>query len=175
MDVPSRYSRFLPHATFSRLRSFVPQPEDKPVLLIATAFELSGSPRDSASSPIGLMNSTDEHVKRRLFHEAFRWSSLKDLGQHIFVKKAATMLGSSFGEPTVLAVNGRICIGTDRGYALVFNLKQELVCICKGGISCESLAVMKTTNFHTSCSCCNRPRYCCRIIPRSYLCCCRLR
>lgn len=135
MDTSSRYSRFFPHATLSRLRSFVPQPVDRSILPAATAIELSGSPRDSASSPTNLMNSSDERVKRQLFHEAFRWSSLKDLGQHIFVKKAATMLGSSFGEPTVLAVNGRICIGTDRGYALVFNLKQELVCICKGEIT----------------------------------------
>jgi hypothetical protein len=41
------------------------------------------------------------------------------------------MLGASaVGALTVMAANGLICIGTERGRILVFDFKQTLRCIC---------------------------------------------
>ncbi|THH10658.1 hypothetical protein EW145_g1176 [Phellinidium pouzarii] len=66
--------------------------------------------------------------------EAFKWTSLRLIGQFIFQttsEKANAVLGSpALGAPTVIAANGLICIGTDAGRVLVFDFKQHFKCIC---------------------------------------------
>lgn len=178
MGSPSRYSRFFPHSTFSRLRSFTPQPEIKRIMstsLVPEVAHVSKASASGTSSPTGMMSSSEEHVKQSPTHEVFRWTPLKDLGQHLFTKKAVTMLGSSFGEPTVLAVNGLICIGTDRGYALVFNFKQDLLCICKSELPCESSSISFLSNRKfISPSCYHWRCHCCCVVSRPYVPCGRL-
>ncbi|GJJ06418.1 hypothetical protein Clacol_000609 [Clathrus columnatus] len=140
IETRPRLSGLFPHSTSSRLRSFISQPETAHILSVP-ALEPAHTPRTSlsgTSSPTAIMNSSDEVMKRSLKREVFRWTSLKDLGQHIFAKKVTSILGSSFGEPTVLAVHGLICIGTDRAYALVFDFKQELICICKSDVPSDA-------------------------------------
>jgi len=57
-------------------------------------------------------------------------------------KALKTMGTTNLGTPTVMAANGLICVGTETGFICVFDLKQNLKCICgtdaigKDGSSC---------------------------------------
>jgi vacuolar protein sorting-associated protein 8 len=73
------------------------------------------------------------HKKEQNEREVFRWVNLQDIGQQIYSSsdKASSVLGvPSVGQPTVLAANGFICVGTDEGKIWVFDFKQTLKCIC---------------------------------------------
>lgn len=56
------------------------------------------------------------------------------MGEYLFPKvstKANSVLGAPlYGAPTVLAANGMVCVGTDSGKVLVFDFKQNLICVC---------------------------------------------
>ena len=74
--------------------------------------------------------------------EVFRWAVLRDIGQHIYLRKATSVLGAFHGSPTVLSANGLICIGTDRGCVLVFDFKQQLKCVCGIDDACELIVIL---------------------------------
>lgn len=40
------------------------------------------------------------------------------------------MAQSALGQPTVMAVNGLVALGTDKGWVLVFDFAQNLRCVC---------------------------------------------
>ncbi|KZV62595.1 hypothetical protein PENSPDRAFT_617741 [Peniophora sp. CONT] len=73
--------------------------------------------------------------------EVFRWTSLHVIASQIHSKpsaKAAAVLGAEgAGAPLILAANGLICIGTDKGRVFVYDFKQQLKCVC-GDESMES-------------------------------------
>lgn len=78
--------------------------------------------------PQGTSTPKDEDAQR-----PFRWTVLREIGHHIYASnksaKAASMLGMH-GTATVLAANGLVCVGTNRGKTFVFDFKQQLRCIC---------------------------------------------
>ncbi|THH28379.1 hypothetical protein EUX98_g5796, partial [Antrodiella citrinella] len=79
---------------------------------------------------------TIPHAKEAEDREVFRWTELRNIGDYLYrnavpSSKAAEILGTSdVGSPTVLTANGLICVGTDNGKILVFDFKQNLICIC---------------------------------------------
>ncbi|KAG6832591.1 hypothetical protein H0H92_014427 [Tricholoma furcatifolium] len=66
--------------------------------------------------------------------DVFRWTNLKNISEHVFnplTQKLSSVLGTPMlGSPSVLAVNGLICVGTDQGKICVYDFKQKLKCIC---------------------------------------------
>ncbi|KAG8879103.1 Vacuolar protein sorting-associated protein 8 [Tulasnella sp. 331] len=65
--------------------------------------------------------------------DAFRWTSLKIITDYMFPtssQKASALLGSSWGTATTIAANGLICMGTDVGYTVVFDFRQQFKLIC---------------------------------------------
>jgi len=65
--------------------------------------------------------------------DVFKWTPLRNINNDIFSSKLSqpsTSGASVLGSPTVLAANGLICIGTERGTILVYDFKQTLKCIC---------------------------------------------
>jgi vacuolar protein sorting-associated protein 8 len=75
--------------------------------------------------------------------EVFRWAILQDIGKHIYLQKASSVLGSFHGSPTALSANGLICIGTDQGRVLVFDFKQQLKCVCGVDDACELTVILR--------------------------------
>ncbi|KAF8513125.1 Golgi CORVET complex core vacuolar protein 8-domain-containing protein [Hysterangium stoloniferum] len=134
-DFPSKLTRPFLHPTISRLRSFVPQTSNKHIVSVSNHRDTISSPShlsiSRTSSTNNLHSHSEEDINRRTPpREVFRWAVLQDIGQQIYSRKAASVLGSFHGSPTVFSANGLICIGTDRGRVLVFDFKQQLKCIC---------------------------------------------
>ncbi|KAF8578041.1 hypothetical protein K439DRAFT_1639240 [Ramaria rubella] len=124
------------HPNVSRLRSFVPQQQNRHTSSGSSFANASPSPSHfSAISRTSSLSNLQSHPEppekpREPAREVFRWTVLRDIGQQIYIRKATSILGSFHGVPTVLSANGLICIGTDRGRALVFDFKQQLKCVC---------------------------------------------
>lgn len=144
---PPRAVRPFLHPTISRLRSFVPQPPTRRMASASSfgTFQsysqdvMSPSPSHfsalSRTASVSDLNAaSSQQSAEESEREAFRWTTLMNLGEYIYSKnadKANAILGSpSPGTPTVLTANGLICIGTDAGRVFVFDFKQQLKCIC---------------------------------------------
>ena len=143
-DFAAKPGRPFIHPTISRLRSFVPPQHHQPMASISGFPNSSPSPshfstisRVSSLSNFG-NNSRFRDEPQEATWESFRWAILRDVGQQIYLHKAAAILGSFHGSPTVLSANGLICIGTDRGRVLVFDFKQQLKCVCGPDDSCKT-------------------------------------
>ncbi|KIJ49527.1 hypothetical protein M422DRAFT_161359 [Sphaerobolus stellatus SS14] len=85
--------------------------------------------RSSSTSHIRL-NLTDNSQHTDIRRDVVRWNVLRDIGHHLYLKKASSVLGSFHGRPTVLSANGFLCIGTEQGYVIVFDFKQQPKCVC---------------------------------------------
>ncbi|EJD52339.1 hypothetical protein AURDEDRAFT_180960 [Auricularia subglabra TFB-10046 SS5] len=142
-DSPASRPAFL-HPTISRLRSFTPRygggrmPSGSTVRSSPFGNDMSPQPshfsaisRDSswAEAPQGTSTPHNESADE---HKPFRWTALREIGHHIYASKShkATELLGMHGTATVLAANGLVCVGTDRGKTFVFDFKQQLRCIC---------------------------------------------
>lgn len=120
------------HPNVSRLRSPAPSTESPHAQAIN-----SFSPSPSQISEISRTSSPSTGNNGLLIgqeREVFRWSSLRSAGSHLYNQKpakASSVLGDIIaGAPMVLAANGFICVGTDKGRIFVFDFKQSLKCIC---------------------------------------------
>ncbi|KAG8917008.1 Vacuolar protein sorting-associated protein 8 [Tulasnella sp. 417] len=143
------------HPTVSRLRSITPQqvsqlPSSSSVATLRSTTGLAVSPSPSHFSAISRASSyadeksvsgaseaqasdSDVDTKPIKAKDAFRWTELKIVSDYIFQttsQKASAVLGTSWGTPTVMASNGFICVGTDRGLVVVFDFRQQFKCIC---------------------------------------------
>ncbi|KZT42500.1 hypothetical protein SISSUDRAFT_980251 [Sistotremastrum suecicum HHB10207 ss-3] len=130
-----RHSQFI-HPNVSRLRSFNP----------SRSYSNDRSLRSIILSPSSSHHSDISHrssgikLDSRPAVESFRWSTLELIGEHFYSSsnKASSVLGlSSPVKPTVLAVNGFICVGTVTGTVLVFDFKQHLIHTCGTGNSVQ--------------------------------------
>lgn len=140
------------HPTVSRLRSFTPRqdsptPSDRvssPFSQSSQLFEAQSpspshlssisrtssasnfAPSSSGKAQAGSGNPSDRQV--------FKWSELHAITHQLFSKasqKASSVLGkASYGNPTVLAANGFICLGLEDGRIVVFDFKQTLKAVC---------------------------------------------
>lgn len=66
--------------------------------------------------------------------EVFRWTTLRQISSQIyssFSSKAAVILDTHMGKPTVIAAGGLLCIGTDTGRTYVFDFKQKFKFVCE--------------------------------------------
>ncbi|KAG8970332.1 Vacuolar protein sorting-associated protein 8 [Tulasnella sp. 419] len=143
--LPKSLSRSLLHPTVSRLRSFTPSrlPSSSSVNSAISPYPLrtsspspshfsaiSRAPSSTSDTPIsGRFRPQDSEAAR----DAFRWTTLRVISNQVFStpsQKASIVLGSSWGNPTVLAANGLICIGTDLGRVLVYDFSQQFKFIC---------------------------------------------
>jgi hypothetical protein len=63
----------------------------------------------------------------------FRWTMLRQISSQIyppFPSKAAAILDTRMGRPTVIVTGGLVCVGTDTGRTYVFDFKQQFKFIC---------------------------------------------
>lgn len=135
------------HPSISRLRSSLPNTQRQRVVSsssLGTAHDFGRDAQTPSPSHFSSISRTSSRSNLRATYssaskddkeqEAFRWTVLRVIGEHVYNKtsdKANAVLGSPvLGSPTVLAANGLICIGTDAGRVFVFDFKQELKCIC---------------------------------------------
>ena len=142
--MPVRRPPFL-HPGVSRLRSGMPNPSQSRSVSASTfatldrnvaspsPSQISGPSRMSSSSNLHTSYSRTE-AEKNTEPQSFKWTSLKVVGEYLFPKvstKANSVLGAPiYGSPTVLAANGMVCVGTDSGKVLVFDFKQNLICVC---------------------------------------------
>lgn len=65
--------------------------------------------------------------------EVFRWTTLRQISSQIYSSlssKAATILDTRMGRPTVIVTGGLVCVGTDTGRTYIFDFKQQFKFIC---------------------------------------------
>ncbi|KAF8342052.1 Golgi CORVET complex core vacuolar protein 8-domain-containing protein [Cantharellus anzutake] len=151
-DSPSPLRPPFLHPTVSRLRSFLPQHQPRnPSSSTANTFRTNGfSPDPSyfsaisrASSLSGHFDSSDKDDREADSpdppalnvldkRDVFKWTPLRTISVQIFstAPKAAAILDSHMGKPTVILAQGIICIGTETGRTFVFDFRQQLKCIC---------------------------------------------
>ena len=140
------------HPSVSRLRSHTPQTPSSvgtPEPSLSHLFHGGASPDSSrfaslsrVSSVSGLQSlaahSKDTRSPALKESDVFEWRDLQVLTQAVFSKasqKASSLLGTPvLGLPTVLAVNGMVCIGTTEGKIVVHDFKQTLICVCESTI-----------------------------------------
>lgn len=142
------------HPNVSRLRSPAPSTESPHAQAIN-----SSSPSPSQFSEISRTSSPSTGNNGLLIgqeREVFRWSSLRSAGSHLYNQKpakASSVLGDIIaGAPMVLAANGFICVGTDKGRIFVFDFKQSLKCICgsdSSGSILGPVSAVALSNDHT--------------------------
>ncbi|KAH7914153.1 Golgi CORVET complex core vacuolar protein 8-domain-containing protein [Hygrophoropsis aurantiaca] len=155
------------HPTVSRLRSYTPQSSRVPPSSSANALHSPGnheiSQFSSHVSDISGISTPSNPTQPALSNgdtgterEVFRWITLHNAGSHIYKRgpaKASAVLGSPLGgAPMVLAANGLICVGTDAGRILVFDFKQNLICICGTELSVNTVgpvSAVALSNDHT--------------------------
>lgn len=146
------------HPTVSRLRSFVPKDphtsnESAASSVVALNFHFdapshfSSISRSSSVTNILETGSQGEGSNADTMHtrlpakpkrEPFRWTALKNILIHVRTppktapQKAAQVLGGLLPTetPTVMAANGLVCIGTNRGRVHIFDFKQQLRSTC---------------------------------------------
>lgn len=121
------------HPAVSRLRSIVPQRSlsdslDSSILSpLDSNFSHSTLSRRSSI----LSEFANTNGEKPLPREAFKWTPLKVINSQIFsTNRARADADIEHGEPTVIATNGLVCVGTSKGRVLVFDFKQVLRCIC---------------------------------------------
>jgi hypothetical protein len=135
------------HPSVSRLRSITPQrmmPEspDTSVMSPVVSNLSSLSRRSSILSEFAHTN-----AEKSLPKEAFKWSPLKIINSLVFSMNRNNADAGEHGEPTVIATNGLICIGTRKGRVLVFDFKQKMKCVC--GASPSGMVVhVRLSLFH---------------------------
>ncbi|GAA5987728.1 hypothetical protein JCM10908_007185 [Rhodotorula pacifica] len=92
-----------------------------------------------------------------------KWSPLKRVSSRAFPNATATagaaalsqaeqIAKSAMGQPTVMAVNGLIAIGTTRGWVLVFDFGQNLRCVCGTeaiATECGAVTALAVSQDHT--------------------------
>ncbi|KAH8107891.1 Golgi CORVET complex core vacuolar protein 8-domain-containing protein [Cristinia sonorae] len=140
---PPHLRRPFLHPTVSRLRSTTPQASRVPsaagahnipvedVSAVHSHFSDLSRHTDNARDTASQTNGKPEEER-----EVFRWTELHTIGDYLYrnaapSSKAAAVLGTpEVGSPTVLTANGLICVGTDVGRILVFDFKQNLMCVC---------------------------------------------
>jgi len=78
---------------------------------------------------------------------SFRWTPLRKISNRVFSSATATRnqyesgVANSvniLGPPTVIAASGVICVGTSKGWTMVFDYAQSLKCICGNDAICRS-------------------------------------
>lgn len=142
---PSNQRRPFLHPTVSRLRSVTPQVSRSPSTGSVGLLNVPGEDLSAAHSHFSALSQDTSSAQRhhqqpngkeQEDREVFRWTELRAVGNYLYkntaaVAKAASVLGTpDVGSPTVLTANGLVCIGTDVGRILVFDFKQNLICIC---------------------------------------------
>lgn len=147
------------HPNVSRLRSFTPKGSPAPSIGSPHPQAINSfSPSPSHFSEISRTSSSigNNELLTAQEREVFRWSSLRSAGSHLYNQKpakASSVLGDSItGVPMVLAANGFICIGTDKGRIFVFDFKQTLKCICgsdTSGSTVGPVSAVALSNDHT--------------------------
>ncbi|KZV93421.1 hypothetical protein EXIGLDRAFT_44787 [Exidia glandulosa HHB12029] len=164
-ESPASRPAFL-HPTISRLRSFAPQHSPLGRIpsgsTVHSPFANDMSPQPSHFSAISRGTSWGEDLpqgtstpKDEDAQKPFRWTILREIGHHIYASnksaKAASMLGMH-GTATVLAANGLVCVGTNRGKTFVFDFKQQLRCICGTDATAKAggaVTALSLSNDHT--------------------------
>jgi hypothetical protein len=137
------------HPNVSRLRSFTPKGSPAPSTGSPHAQAINSfSPSPSHFSEISRTSSPSTGNNGPLIgqeREVVRWTSLRSAGSHLYNQnpaKASSVLGDPItGAPMVMAANGFICVGTDKGRIFVFDFKQTLKCICGSDVSGNSKPV----------------------------------
>ncbi|KAG6911131.1 hypothetical protein DXG01_003871 [Tephrocybe rancida] len=103
----------------------------------ATPSHFSSMSRRSSRS--NLNSASGQPVKpmgqsTHLERDVFKWTKLANISEHMYnslTQKLSSVLGAPMlGTPTVLAANGLICVGTDKGKICVYDFKQRLKCVC---------------------------------------------
>ena len=131
------------HPQIHRLRSSQRYPSISSIDSFQTGADLrklGGSPASSKFDALSRQSShsniheLDQSTPPSSVHQAealassfssFRWTPLRRISGSVFSGKSATM-----GQPTVLAASGIICIGTAKGWVMVFDYAQTLRCVC---------------------------------------------
>jgi hypothetical protein len=138
-----QFPKPFPHPNVSRLRSFTPKGSPAPSTGSFHAQAINSfSPSPSYFSEISRTSSPSTGNNGLLTgqeREVVRWSSLRSAGSHLYNQNPAnppSVFGNpTMGAPMVLAANGFICVGTDKGRIFVFDFKQTLKCICGSDVS----------------------------------------
>jgi len=156
----SRLRSFIPHhkarvsssSTFQTSFSQVLSPEPSHFSAISRASSVS-APLDpvlentvpEASHPIASPSPAVTGVPELFEHrEVFRWTTLKQISSQIypsFSSKAAAILDTRMGRPTVIVTGGLVCVGTDTGRTYVFDFKQQFKFVCGPETAGERLCV----------------------------------
>jgi hypothetical protein len=85
---------------------------------------------------------------------ALRWTPLPKISARVMQARQrggtdspSTRLNAApqLGQPTVLAANGIICIGTARGWVMVFDFAQVLKCVCGNEVLGRSCPFLRCT------------------------------
>lgn len=148
------------HPNVSRLRSFTPKGSPAPSTGSPHAQAINSfSPSPSHFSEISRTSSPSTGNNGPLIgqeREVVRWTSLRSAGSHLYNQnpaKASSVLGDPItGAPMVMAANGFICVGTDKGRIFVFDFKQTLKCICGSDVSGSTVgpvSAVALSNDHT--------------------------
>ncbi|GLB37457.1 putative to vacuole [Lyophyllum shimeji] len=161
----SRLRSYTPHASWSTSNgsggSGLTSNSHHPDGMSPSPSHFSFLSRTSSRSNLNA-NSTDDnqiatvaptsHSER----DVFKWTELRNISAHIYntlSQKLSSVLGAPFlGNPTVLAANGLICVGTDQGKICVYDFKQNLKCICGGEASAKavgSVTALALSHDHT--------------------------
>ncbi|KAG9007573.1 Vacuolar protein sorting-associated protein 8 [Tulasnella sp. JGI-2019a] len=146
-------SRSFLHPSVSRLRSITQQriPTSHSVSTFNSVSRNGMSPSPShfseisRASSVSRTHSWSESSRSSKEQEAFRWTSLKIITDYMFLtssQKASAVLGSSWGSPTAISANGLICIGTELGFTVVFDFRQQFKFICGSELSAKSLGAV---------------------------------
>lgn len=136
------------HPQIHRLRSSQRYPSISSIDSFATGADLrklNGSPasskfdqlsRQSSHSNIHELDTEPQSTPPSSVHQAealassfssFRWTPLRRISGKVFPGSAKT---AAMGQPTVLAASGIICVGTAKGWVMVFDYAQTLKCVC---------------------------------------------
>lgn len=143
------------HPAVSRLRSYTPQSSrlaSSDSLLTTSQSQLftaASPPPPSLFSSLSRVSSSsnlrpaevpskESQLPPKPTPDVFKWTDLQTISHTVFSRasqKASNVLGASLlGQPTVVATNGFICIGTTEGKVVVYDFMQSPIAVCESNV-----------------------------------------
>lgn len=139
--VPQHRSRVPSSSTLQTSRSFAMSPSPSHFSAISRASSVSvpfdlingqKTPDVVARSPTpqpSEYSGAEPHPEAP--REVFRWTTLRTVSAQVYSSfKAAAVLDTHMGRPTVMVTGGLVCVGTDTGRTYIFDFRQEFRFIC---------------------------------------------